>query len=317
MTFIVDSYSETNKDDQLYLADVYPSTTIQCAAGQTFEVENPCRITSAKFYLHKGGNPTGSLTYKIYRLTGTFGTDGLPTGDPIGESESLDISTLNSAGFTLEELDFTDVYLTAGYYCIAVVIDSEILLDGSNKVAIGYDVDGTHSGNAFKYVNGWSVVTGKDFCFYVYGEYINGKFNETKKALIDTIQICVPEATVEGNWRQSIQHIVRDLPFVTVRMKDVLSDVYDRNIGESSDGSIAHYPFSLFIFHSNCMEDGEEKGKYAQDIADRIISCLAPQPSAVGFDIEGLTARESEPEGGGHRISRVIVEGQINIKRID
>jgi hypothetical protein len=144
-----------------------------------------------------------------------------------------------------------------------------------------------------------------------------GKFNETKKALISAVSTAIPEATVEGNWRQSIQHIVRDLPFVTVRMKDVLSDVYDRNIGETSDGSIAHYPFSLFIFHSNCMESGEEKGKHAQDVADRIMSYLVTQPSAIGFDIEGLAARESEPEGGGHRISRVIVEGSIHIKRID
>jgi len=145
----------------------------------------------------------------------------------------------------------------------------------------------------------------------------SGKFNETKKALINAVKTSVPEATVEGSWRQTIEHIVRNLPFVTVRLKDILSDVYDRNIGETSDGSIAHYPFSLFIFHSNCMESNEEKGKYAQDVADRILSYLAGQPSVVGYDIDELIARESEPERGGHRISRVIIEGNIHIKRID
>ena len=144
-----------------------------------------------------------------------------------------------------------------------------------------------------------------------------GKFNETKKSLISAVSTAIPEATVEGNWRQLEQHIARNLPFITVRMKDVLSDVYDRNIGEASAGSIAHYPFSLFIFHSNCMESGEEKGKYAQDVADRIKSYLVAQPSPIGFDIDEFNSRESEPERGGHRISRVIVEGSIHIKRID
>jgi len=144
-----------------------------------------------------------------------------------------------------------------------------------------------------------------------------GKFNETKKALITQVEAAIPEATVEGNWREGIGEIVRNLPFITVRMKDVLADVYDRNIGESSDGCIAHYPFSLFIFHSNCLESGEEKGKYAQDVADRVMSSLAAQPSSIGYDIGEMSARESEPEGGHHRISRVIVEGSIHIKRID
>lgn len=146
---------------------------------------------------------------------------------------------------------------------------------------------------------------------------MSGKFNETKKDLISKIKSAIPEATVEGNWREGINEIVRNLPFVTVRMKDVLADVYDRNIGESSDGCIAHYPFSLFIFHSNCLESGEEKGKYAQDVADRVMSGLASQPSSIGYDIGEFSCRESEPERGPHRISRVIVEGSIHIKRVD
>jgi hypothetical protein len=144
-----------------------------------------------------------------------------------------------------------------------------------------------------------------------------GKFNETKKDLIAKIKLAVPEATVEGNWREGINEIVRNLPFVTVRLKDVLADVYDRNIGESYLGCIGHYAFSLFIFHSNCVESGEEKGKYCQDVADRIMSYLAYQPSRIGYDIGEFNSRESEAERGAHRISRVIVEGNIHIKRYD
>jgi len=145
----------------------------------------------------------------------------------------------------------------------------------------------------------------------------SGKFNETKKTLISKIKLAVPEATVSGNWRQDVGELVRNLPFVTVRLSEVLSDVYDRNIGETSEGSIADYHFSAYIFHSNCNDVGEEKGKHAQNIADRIISYLVVQPSIIGFDIYDMTSRESEPERGASRISRVIVEGQINVKRID
>lgn len=323
MTFVVDSYSEANKSaggsGNYIFADIFPSTAHYCAGGQTFEVVNSCKITSAKFYMFGDAGITGFLTFKIYKHAGTFGTTGLPTGSAIAVSEAKDISTLAGA-FQLEELYFTpSVYLTAGYYCIAVVIDSGNLHTAGLHVHIGKDGTApTHSGNGIVYVNGWSADAASDVCFYVYGEYINGKFNETKKALIAEVEAAIPEATVEGNWREGIGEIVRHLPFITVRMKDVLADVYDRNIGDTSgDGCIAHYPFSLFIFHSNCLESGEEKGKYAQDVADRIMSYIAPQPSSIGYDIGEMSMRESEPERGAHRISRVIVEGSIHVKRID
>jgi len=79
----------------------------------------------------------------------------------------------------------------------------------------------------------------------------------------------------------------------------------------------AGYRFSLFIFHSNCMEDGYDKAHYAYHIADRIKTKLFPNPSPIGWDMEMLSCNEVEPTAGAHRISRVIIEGQINIQRID
>jgi hypothetical protein len=146
---------------------------------------------------------------------------------------------------------------------------------------------------------------------------MTGKFNETKKALIEAMELAVPEATISGNWRQTIGHLVENLPFVTVRLQHLpLEDVYDRNIGEASDGSIATYRFSAHVFHSNCMEDGEEKGKYAQDVADRIESYLIKNVP-VGYDIFGVGVRESGGDSAGSRISRVVVEGSINVLRVD
>lgn len=148
----------------------------------------------------------------------------------------------------------------------------------------------------------------------------DGWFNVTKEALKTELRTLIPEGTVSGNWRAQISDYARNLPFISVRFSPVrLSDVYDRDVGDpTTDGSIADYSVSIHIFHSNCMSEPTcEKGKYAQDVASRIISGLLAEPSPVGFDIFGLQARESEPARGGRRISRVIIEGNIHIKRID
>jgi len=150
----------------------------------------------------------------------------------------------------------------------------------------------------------------------------NGHFNVTKKAFITAIETGLDNAgvtgyLVSGNWRLDMHSIVSNLPFVSVRFSPAtLWDVYDRNVGETSRGSIADYNFSAHVFQSNCYESGEEKGKYAQDVSDIIISHLK-STTPVGWDTDRVTSRESEPSRGAHRISRVIVEGTIHIKRID
>jgi len=146
-----------------------------------------------------------------------------------------------------------------------------------------------------------------------------GKLNHTKEALKTVIRTAIPEAEVSGTWKPTIGHLIRNLPFINVRIAPVRIEdiVYDRNIGGEVTGSEANYFFMLHIFHSNCNEAGEEKCKFAQDIATRITDYLIPQPATLGFDIDGLNTRESEPDPKMGRVSRVIVEGQLHILRID
>jgi len=153
---------------------------------------------------------------------------------------------------------------------------------------------------------------------------ISGKFNETKEDLKTEIRLAIPEGRVTGNWRVDEHDIVMNLPYISVRFSpEILWDVYDRNIGGEIIGSISDYHMSIHVFHSNCLcEPACEKGKYAQDVGMRIIDRLlgvgAPlNLSPVGWDIDDLRMRESEPSRGAHRISRVIIEGTIHIKRID
>jgi len=113
--------------------------------------------------------------------------------------------------------------------------------------------------------------------------------------------------------------LARNLPLLSVRVgPELWTDVYDRRIGyDSLFGTLGSHAFSIHIFHSNCYEADEEKGKYAQNVASRVIDCLTQSPSPIGSDIYDITSRESEPSRGGHRISRIIIEGRIHIKRID
>lgn len=144
-----------------------------------------------------------------------------------------------------------------------------------------------------------------------------GKFNHTKQSLKAAVQAAIPEGEVSGDWRETIGDMVRNLPFINVRLapERIENLVFDRNIGGEVSGDATTYFFTLHVFHSNCNETGYDKSKYAQDVATRIEDYLNQQ--LLGYDIDSITTRESEPMGGAHRISRVVIEGQLHILRID
>lgn len=155
-------------------------------------------------------------------------------------------------------------------------------------------------------------------------------FNATKEALKTAVKAAIPEGKVEGNWFNETKDMVRHLPYIYTRITPATEwDVYHRDIGDASRfGSISNFRFQLYIFHSSCCEpdvNGDctcEEGQYAQDIGDRIITYLLGSNaniSPVGYDIDELSMRESETLRGPRtsHICRVIVEGRIQIKRID
>jgi hypothetical protein len=145
-----------------------------------------------------------------------------------------------------------------------------------------------------------------------------GRYHTTKEELIAAIQTAIPEGTVEGSWNEHLTELAAHLPFIYVRMSpENFSDVYDRNVGGSVVGSPVDDHFTIHVFHSNCNDVGCEHGHYAQDVATRITDYLTVQPPRIGYDIDNLSTRESEPAQGNMRISRVIVEGNIHILRVD
>ena len=162
---IIDSYSENNANAAVALYNVYRT------AGQTI-TGNGKKIVKAYFYLSKVGNPTGNMVYRIYAMTGTHGSSGMPTGDVLAESAAKDISEIGS-NYELVGLDFigeNQIVLEDGVnYCLVAHSPN-----GSTTHYLKFAVDTsspTHDGNHCYYGYGyWTTESGKDSIFYLVGD---------------------------------------------------------------------------------------------------------------------------------------------------
>ena len=162
-----------------------------------------------------------------------------------------------------------------------------------------------------------------------------GSINAAKSRLIALLKLAIPEyGLITGDWRvaQHDMYSVKTgpkLPSITVRVNParVVPTHYSRLWAGSGDeivsGDVGIYSFSAHCFHSNCTAAGEEKYAHAQNLADRVMQYLSTQTWSPDlcdyciFDVQDLTARESEPKGGNRKVSRVIVEGTLMVKRED
>ena len=54
-------------------------------------------LTSCKFNLQKAGSPTGNCYARLYAVTGTIGTDAVPTGSVLATSDAKDVSTISTS----------------------------------------------------------------------------------------------------------------------------------------------------------------------------------------------------------------------------
>ena len=84
---IVDWYSNSNADGQIQIKGGSFFSLGQCFIG------DGSFITKAKFYLQKSGSPTGYAYAKLYAMSGTYGTNGIPTGDALVVSDGVNVAT--------------------------------------------------------------------------------------------------------------------------------------------------------------------------------------------------------------------------------
>ncbi len=192
-TSVVDSYSETNKDDNVVLG-----TIGEDAYSQAFKSSSTQTLYSVKFYLSQKRRtfpepiltPTGTLKVRIYQHSGTYGVDGtpeLPTTTYLAESDIVQANVI-STSYALQEFVFTGpnrIKLQRNtYYCAVIMYTS----NPTDSIIVGINVgtdssSPTHLGNpaylgflsapvsgqkSFSLLDHWYSDTDYDICFYVY-----------------------------------------------------------------------------------------------------------------------------------------------------
>ena len=159
---VIDSYPESNYGSAQL---IYATGTVK-EIGQSFTAIG-LPLISSKFYLKKGGSPTGKIISYLYNHAGSYGSSSMPTGSPIAMSDSVDISGLTTENALITFTFSTPYNLTNGSnYVITVKYLSG---DPSNNLYVGLRVGGaSHSGNECYYTTSWYYNT-NDLIFYVYG----------------------------------------------------------------------------------------------------------------------------------------------------
>jgi hypothetical protein len=159
---IIDSYSETNRNDQQGIRASGPTQSGEAIPSHP----TAFTISSIKFDLARVNSPGGFVYANVYACTGTPGSTGVPTGAPLGTSIGIDVSTL-STSWTLVQFTFaTPVYIAAGEnYCISASFSA------GNGVLTGLaGVSPSFPGNWF--ISGWTAIPSYNMIFYVYGKWV-------------------------------------------------------------------------------------------------------------------------------------------------
>jgi hypothetical protein len=160
--------------------DIYPearisnnitvSTGSTNALGQCFQVDQNISLTSIQLYMRKVSTPTGTITAKLYAMTGTFGTNGLPTGSVLATSGTFDVSTLTTS-YALYTLTFSTGYVLQAGVSYCLVIDAtSVSVTGAQNVIFATG-SSTRRGNTFTSTDGGSNYTAASFNLV---HYING-----------------------------------------------------------------------------------------------------------------------------------------------
>lgn len=164
-------------DQYNHLATTENRGIAQCINGTSNQ------ITKVGFWAKKTGAPTGTMVSKVYAMTGTFGTNGRPTGTALATSDTFNVTTLPTGTESYFEITYSganQITLNSGTnYCISFEYTGG---SSSNQVDMVVLIAGTgseHPGNA-SYWNGttWATTTygslgssgtHDDLCFTAFG----------------------------------------------------------------------------------------------------------------------------------------------------
>lgn len=164
MPQLVDSYGIPNFDSYQQVQGGFAP-----GFGQSFTSSIIQRLYSARFLLQKAGAPTGTAVAKIYNVSGTPGTNAVPTGSALATSGTINVASLTGTA-TVTEFFFTGtnaIPLGVGNYFVTFEYFGG---DSSNYVNVAQDQSSpTHPGNEAGLVSGtWFENHSYDMIFFVY-----------------------------------------------------------------------------------------------------------------------------------------------------
>lgn len=164
---------------------------------------------------------------------------------------------------------------------------------------------------------------------------IRGRYNTVKERLMTLISLSTavlqPKTThVSGNYNFNVDSL-RVLPLVSVKTsEDINDEIFDRILegenlegtGTIEEGSTEIVSFTAHIHTSACTIAGEDRGRWAHELADQIVNYLhlhrydTANSTTYGIeDIFDISARESDINA--YNVARIIVAGRMLCKRYD
>ncbi|GEM_PF-2524632 len=131
------------------------------------------------------------------------------------------------------------------------------------------------------------------------------------------------------NWKTPIPYLIDNYPVVTLRVgnEDDTEKIYGRQMAGNQRGMFVMYPFTAHVWGEKTwqlFEDVDDENeaipqvRTAADIADNIVDALL---TFTGDSTSGIVhfthvmARESEPDRGPKRLTRMIITGMVLVRR--
>lgn len=159
-----------------------------------------------------------------------------------------------------------------------------------------------------------------------------GRMTPVKNAMLEIISgadlsLSPQDTHVRGDWKILTTYLEDNYPVVTLRVGtvNITERIYGRTMDKSTRGHYVTYSFSAHVWAEKSYQlfdegadEHQTQARPASEIADAIIDTLekynGDETSGI-CHFDRVTARESEPERGPQRLTRVIIEGLVLVKR--
>jgi len=159
-----------------------------------------------------------------------------------------------------------------------------------------------------------------------------GRMSKVKDELMEIIadadeQLQPQNIHVRPDWKIAVYYLENNYPVVTLRLETeiVPERIYGRMLPKEERGHYVSYAFTLHVWAEKEYQlfegTGDEvvaQAKPASVLADKIIETLkmynGDDVSGIRY-FEQLSSRESEPERGPQRLTRIIITGFVIVKR--